>query len=142
VVAGAAELFTFDRSFDSTRLSARGVTIAVTDGALDIPGTGPASDSGVIPPLPEKWWDLSRFRLPPSLRVRSLRARGGFTGDRRWRDGALAVATIVSSHGNPCTVRARTPLQLGRARSDAEGLDHVLEFTTVSGKSYGGLSHR
>jgi hypothetical protein len=62
-VAGAAELFDFGRSFDATQLTARGVTVAVTDGALNIKGTVPASDSGVVFPLPEKSQDLSRFRF-------------------------------------------------------------------------------
>ena len=61
--AGAAELFDFSRSFDPAPLTARGVTIAATDGALNIKGTVPASDSGVVFPLPEKWQDLSRFRF-------------------------------------------------------------------------------
>ena len=60
---GAAELFRFDRSFDATRLAARGATIAVADDALEIRGTSPASDNGVIFPLPDDKQDLSRFRL-------------------------------------------------------------------------------
>lgn len=61
--AGAEELFTFGHSFDATQLTARGATIAVTDGTLDIKGTVLASDSGVIFPLPEKSQDLSRLRF-------------------------------------------------------------------------------
>jgi hypothetical protein len=63
VTAPAVELFTFGRSFDAAQLTARGVSIAVAADALDITGTVPASDSGVIFPLPEKSWDLSRFRF-------------------------------------------------------------------------------
>ncbi len=63
VAVPAAELFTFDRLFDPTQLTARGVSIAVADGAVDIKGKVPASDSGVVFPLPEKWRDLSRFRF-------------------------------------------------------------------------------
>jgi hypothetical protein len=43
VSAPAAELFDFGRSFDPAQLTARGVTIAVTDGALNIKGTVPAN---------------------------------------------------------------------------------------------------
>ena len=59
----AAELFTFGRSFDASQLTARGVSIAVAADALDITGTVPAFDSGVVFPLPEQSRDLSRFRV-------------------------------------------------------------------------------
>ena len=59
----AAELFTFGRSFDASQLTARGVSIAVAADALDITGTVPAFDSGVVFPLPEQSRDLSRFRF-------------------------------------------------------------------------------
>jgi hypothetical protein len=63
-VAGqSAELFTFGRSFDASQLTARSVTMAVADGALDIRGTVPAFDSGVVFPLAEQARDLSRFRF-------------------------------------------------------------------------------
>lgn len=61
--AGAAELFSFDRSFDAKRLTARGAAVAVADGALEIKGTWPAPDNGVVFPLPEEKQDLSRFRF-------------------------------------------------------------------------------
>ena len=61
--ASATELFDFEPAFDATQLTARGVTIAVADGALEIKGTATAFDSGVIFPLSEKWRDLSRFRF-------------------------------------------------------------------------------
>lgn len=85
----------------------------------------------LLPALPQAW---------RAGNLRGLRARGGFTVDLRWRDGALAAATITSTHGNRCTVRARVPLQLGTARSHADGSEHVLEFTTVAGTSYEVLS--
>ena len=59
----AAELFTFGRSFDASQLTARGVSIAVAADALDITGTVPAFDSGVVFPLPEQSRDLSRFHF-------------------------------------------------------------------------------
>ncbi len=60
---GANELFVFEPAFDPAQLAARGVTMAVREGALDIKGTVPAADSGVVFPLPEKARDLSRFRF-------------------------------------------------------------------------------
>jgi hypothetical protein len=63
VVAGAAELFDFGQSFDVTHLTARGATLAVAGGALEIKGTLPASGGGVVFPLPEESQDLSRFRF-------------------------------------------------------------------------------
>ena len=62
-VAEATELFTFDQFFDASQLTTRGVTIALADGALDIKGAMPASDNGVVFPLPEQAQDLSRFRF-------------------------------------------------------------------------------
>ena len=61
--AGAAELFDFDGSFDATQLTTRAATVAVADGALEIKGTSPTSDGGVVFPLPDKWRDLARFRF-------------------------------------------------------------------------------
>ncbi|WP_414660934.1 alpha/beta hydrolase family protein [Horticoccus sp. 23ND18S-11] len=62
-VASATELFDFEPAFDPAQLTARSVTIAVTNGALEIKGTVPAIDSGVVFPLPKQAQDLSRFRF-------------------------------------------------------------------------------
>jgi hypothetical protein len=63
VVMPAAELFDFGPSFDTAPLTARDVTIVVTDGALDVKGTSPASEGSVVFPLSETVRDLSRFRF-------------------------------------------------------------------------------
>lgn len=90
-------------------------------------GAGEVGKLSLLPALPHAWREG---------RVRGLRARGGFTVDLQWRNGAMTAATVVSTHGHPCTVRARTPFRLGSAQSRADGLDHVLEFPTVAGTSY------
>lgn len=76
-VAGAAELFDFARAFDPAQQAARGVTIAVTDGALDIIGTVPASDRGVVLALPEQGRHLARFRCVGTNPGRPWRPAGG-----------------------------------------------------------------
>ena len=63
LAAHAGELFDFGRSFDSGRLTTRGTTVAVLNGALEIKGTSVTNNgTGVVFPLTEESQNLSRFR--------------------------------------------------------------------------------
>ncbi len=55
-----------------------------------------AGEIELLPALPAVW---------PSGHVRGLRARGAFTVDIEWKDGALAQASIKSDRGGPAVVR-------------------------------------
>ena len=66
----------------------------------------------LLPALPDAWKDGV---------IKGLRARGNFTVDIAWKDGALDHADIHSGSGTPCTVRyGNIPLQ----------------FKTTKGKTY------
>jgi alpha-L-fucosidase 2 len=49
----------------------------------------------LLPALPSAW---------PSGRVQGLKARGGYTVDIAWRDGALLEATVRAAEARPCVL--------------------------------------
>ncbi len=78
----------------------------------------------LLPALPAAW---------PTGHVKGLRARGGFTVNMAWCDGALTTAEIVSKLGRPCRVRTDRPVLVTCGGQAVEGLpsgENVVEFQT------------
>lgn len=116
--AGATVLFDFERAFDPAQLAARGVTIAVAAGALEIKGTVPASDSGVVFPLPEKAQDLSRFRFVEADLENTGDQPLRFTFWARSGHGWGGVSTFTPDGGPAAGRETLAPGQRGTFRID------------------------
>ncbi|WP_050954071.1 glycoside hydrolase family 95 protein [Paenibacillus lactis] len=81
----------------------------------------------LLPALPAAW---------SSGAVRGLKARGGFLIDMEWKDGALASASITSTHGQPCSVSCGIPVRVQREDGSAAASGERCSFDTVKGETY------
>jgi len=66
-----------------------------------------AGEIALLPALPKAW---------PSGSVKGLRARGGFTVDIEWRNGAVTNYRIASTQPQPITVRVNGALKTAKSQ--------------------------
>jgi alpha-L-fucosidase 2 len=84
----------------------------------------------LLPALPKGWGEGEFI---------GLRARGGFTVDAAWKNGLLMSATVHSTLGGRCVVRAACPIVVKGTTSEAVQAppgEHVIRFDTVRGGTY------
>ena len=82
-----------------------------------------------LPALPNLW---------RSGRVKGLRARGGFTVDLRWANGALTEAAVHSRIGHACRIRSAQPISVrnGKPVTVRTIAPQIFEFDTKPGAAY------
>jgi len=82
----------------------------------------------LLPALPPQW---------PSGAVMGLRARGGFTVDLSWRDGALTEARITADHAGLCRIQWECDACHASCGEELVPLTHeanIITFSTLPGQ--------
>jgi len=84
----------------------------------------------LLPALPASWAEGE---------VHGLRARGGYEVGLAWGNGALREATVASTRGGTCRVRAAASLRVrsgGKEVAASHPGPHLTEFRTEPGAVY------
>jgi len=84
----------------------------------------------LLPARPSSW---------ASGEIHGLRARGGFEVGMRWKDGRLVQATVLSTLGGACRLRAGGDLRVtrdGRPVRVVRREPGIVEIATAPGATY------
>jgi alpha-L-fucosidase 2 len=103
-----------------------GATAAVAEMLLQ----SHAGEIRLLPALPKTWAEGSYC---------GFRARGGFEVDADWKGSCLTSATVRSTLGGPCTIRANCPVAVkegDRNLAVERPRDMVVRFETRRGGTY------
>lgn len=90
-------------------------------------------DIHLLPALPSHW---------QNGRVTGLRARGGYTVDIQWRDGALQQAEILADHNGVCRIRSEQALHIQLLHNHGNKIistEHSIQAVQSTEDEYGYL---
>jgi alpha-L-fucosidase 2 len=99
-----------------------GITAAISEMLLQSQG----GEIAFLPALPAAW---------PRGSMTGLRARGGFTVDIDWQNGALRQAVVHADHAGPCRLRSAVPLRIQSAHV-TNPTPGIYEFEAKAGSAY------